>query len=85
MKGHFIYFKVKSMNTDQKAYLIADRINKIEFLSYSFQESPKVMSNKKHFLYWIKCQNIYLASTFHAALIQNLLNDRTINYNNLLK
>lgn len=33
--------KVKSMNSNQKAPLITDRINKSEFLSYSFQEFPK--------------------------------------------
>lgn len=41
MKQHFIHLKVKSANTDQKAYLTADRINKTEFLSYSFQEFPE--------------------------------------------
>ena len=36
-----MYPKVKSMNSDQKSCLTADRINKIEFLSYSFKEFPK--------------------------------------------
>lgn len=36
-----LYLKVKSMNIDQKPHFIADRINKIEFLSYSFQDFPK--------------------------------------------
>lgn len=36
-----MYPKVKSMNSDQKSCLTADRINKTEFLSYSFKEFPK--------------------------------------------